>query len=277
MPVINALAIVDNALSLLSGHAIPYRLGGRTRQGGMDCQGAIAYCVEKAGGKAPWRDSNELARKYLDGEIIPIAKAKGNLKGYAGLMIDPVSAGTPLRYRADAFALQHGDCTHAGLITQAGDVWSVDASKTAGRVRGRTEREARNCWTHAARLKGVDYDLIKKPLPAAPNTTAPIPSIDEHEQPVIEAGVSGGMVDRVESVEPQSVSAQPWYRAIVSTPNGGTVKLRNQPSASGTVWHATPACGETVIVTDSRGEWSKAQYKHLTGWIQTQYLQPVEG
>jgi hypothetical protein len=259
--------MMETAISLIRGPTIPYRLGGRTSSG-FDCQGLIAYIMEKSGVKTSWRDSNELARNHIDGDLIPINQAKGNLKGYIGLMIDPINASTPTRYRSDAFAAKYGDCSHVGLIVQIGDIWSIDASKSAGKLRTRTEREARYCWTHVARLKGVDYEVIKKPTPTKTDSVVEQP---DHNQAVY--------IDD-SNPEPPSPATQPatptTYRAVVSTPNGGTVKLRNQPSTLGTFWYATPACGEEVIVVDNLREWSKVQYKHVSGWIQAQYLTPID-
>jgi hypothetical protein len=211
-----------------------------TIKGGMDCQGLITYCVKTAGGKAGWSDSNQLARSYVEGELIPIASAKGDMRGWIGLIIEPINADTPSRYRSDAFALKHGDCSHVGIITQDGTIWSVDASSSAGKVRTRTEREARHCWTHVAKLKDADY---------SPDTFQSAPSAQTQ---MYVATDENGLT----------------FRTAPTVPKGADNRVPRMPRI--------PAGAAVGVLADAGGGWCKVSYAGYEGYVMAKYLTAAE-
>ncbi|GHU68806.1 hypothetical protein FACS1894184_11650 [Clostridia bacterium] len=256
------------------GRTIPYRLGGRAPSG-MDCRGMVEYCVIHAGGRAGWSDSNDLARRYIDGELIPIANCKGNLKGLVGLLIEQVNENTPARYKADAFARRYGDCTHVGVITQTGDVWSVDASASAGKVRPRTEREGRNCWTHAAKLKGVNYD--------GEQLVETVGVVEVGKRSIDDAGnsVFGGnscLAGIVTDGENTSSTPPKWSYAKVTTPDGGKLNLRRAPTTLVDNRVGAAPNGDTLAVIDRLPSgWAKVRYKGIEAYAQSVYLTSTPG
>lgn len=254
---IMAKSLAETGKSLLNGVEIPYRLGGHTTWGGMDCQGLIRYCYDSNGGKAGWIDSNGLARNCIQGELLPLAQAQRQsdwMAGWVLFIIDKVSSSTPMRYKSDAFAFKFGDCSHVGLYINDGDNWSVDASASAGKVRGRTKRDAPYVWTHAAKLKGVTY-------------AASVQDSTSSEQDSTSSEV---VQDEVKQGESGFIDAP--HKAYVNTIGGGKLNLRSSPTTDIDNRRGSAPDGAELIVLSQNGKWSKVVYKGLTAYAQSMFL-----
>lgn len=238
---VTARQFADEALRLLTLPEIPYRYSGTTLAG-MDCQGCLKYCAQQLGVKLNYTGSNDMFRSACSWiGTISEAKAQGKIvPGAVGFIVE-WDGQEGERYRNDGL----GNASHVGIITLSGDTYSVDASSSAGKVRGRSERDAVRTWTHIGWLKALDYGVV-----------------DE---------IGGFIEDMPGTTSTANNSA--IRTAIVATADGGNLNLRRAPSDKTDNRVGRAPNGATVEVLESRSDgWTKVKYESVTAWVQTKYL-----
>jgi cell wall-associated NlpC family hydrolase len=138
--------VAYNARWLIEGRIIPYVATGRS-MAGMDCQGMVKYCVKQAMGNCDhYSGSNDMFRGCVNAGT---AREYGENGLKPGMLVFTVerSGREPSRYKADGL----GNASHVGIaVMESDDIWTIDASESAGKVRGRSRAQAPKVWTHMA-------------------------------------------------------------------------------------------------------------------------------
>ena len=127
-----------------------------------DCQGFIEATVRRAGGEMrDYAGSNDMYRNAVTG-VIPLGEAIVGRKLVPGMLLFIVShdGGEPAQYKGDG----RGNASHVGWYT-GGACEVVHSSAAKGGVAAST---LKNGWTHAGRLREVDYGEAQADTPAAP-------------------------------------------------------------------------------------------------------------
>jgi hypothetical protein len=233
---IEARLLANEALKLLNYAHIPYVLGGASLNG-MDCIGLVKYCAKQVGAGLNCAGSNDAYRNACSWlGTYAEAKAQGRIiPGAVGFILEH-NGKEGDKYRADGI----GNASHICVIVLSGDIHSIDASSSAGRVRTRTKRDAESIWTHIGWLKGFDYNM----------TT---------------------VMDEIGGVMVEPAVPQPRI-AIVQTVDGGNLNIRRDPTDSVDNRIGKAPNGATVEVLETRGEWARIRYSGITGWVATRYL-----
>jgi hypothetical protein len=233
---IQARLLADEALKLLNYAHIPYALGGVSING-MDCIGLVKYCAKQVGAGLNYAGSNDAFRNACSWlGTYAEAQAQGRLiPGAVGFILEH-NGKEGDKYRADGI----GNASHIGVIVLSGDVHSIDASSSAGKVRTRTKRDAESIWTHIGWLKGFDYNM----------TT---------------------VVDEIGGVMTEPTGSQP-RTAVVKTVDGGNLNIRRDPTDKVDNRIGKAPNGTTIEVLETRGEWTRIRYSGITGWAATRYL-----
>ncbi|GHU77469.1 hypothetical protein AGMMS49992_25400 [Clostridia bacterium] len=233
---IQARHLAEEALKLLSYSQIPYVHGGSSLNG-MDCIGLVKYCAKQAGAWLNYAGSNDAFRNACSWlGTYTEAKAQGRLvPGAVGFMLEH-DGQEGVKYRADGI----GNASHIGVIVLSGDIHSIDASSSAGRVRTRTARDAERIWTHIGWLKELNYGM----------TTV----TDE----------IGGTI--------MNPAAQQLRTATIVTLDGGNLNIRRDPTDKVDNRVGKAPHGTTVEVLETRGDWTRIRYSSVTGWAATRYL-----
>jgi uncharacterized protein YraI len=233
---IEARLLADEALKLLNYTHIPYILGG-TSLSGMDCIGLVKYYAKQAGAALNCAGSNDAFRNACSWlGTYAEAKAQGRvIPGTVGFILEH-NGQEGDKYRADGI----GNASHIGVIVLSGDVHSIDASSSAGKVRTRSKRDAESIWKHIGWLKGFDYSM----------TT---------------------VMDEIGGVMIEPTIHQP-RTAVVKTVDGGNLNIRREPTDKVDNRIGKAPNGTTVEVLETRGEWTRIRYSGITGWAATRYL-----
>ncbi|GHV28119.1 hypothetical protein FACS18948_6650 [Clostridia bacterium] len=218
---------------------IPYKSGGASRTG-ADCQGFVKACIAETGGKVAYSGSNAMFRACLKaGAWWTFAEAKKQGKIVQGAL--------PFMWDSDGGEVARGykdglgNASHVGIyVGLSSQVWSVDASESAGCVRTRTERDAPHVWTHIGWLPEIEYTKEK----------------EEQAMPNESAGMPAG-------------------KYIVIADSGATVNMRSAPSDKTDNRIALIPVGDTVNVLESAGNgWVKAEWKGKRGYIRAAFMVP---
>lgn len=239
---VSASQFAGEAMRLLSLPEIPYRYAGTTLAG-MDCQGSLKYCAQQLGVKLNYSGSNDMYRNACSWVgTISEAKAQGRIvPGAVGFIVE-YDGQEGEQYKRDGL----GNASHVGIITLSGKTYSVDASSSAGKVRGQAERDAVRTWTHIGWLKVFDY-----------GTASVVDKID---------GSIGNSA-------PAAISDSTIRTAVVITADGGSLNMRRAPSdtVDNRVGHAP--FGVTVEVLETRSDgWAKIKYEGVSAWVRSKYL-----
>ena len=241
---INAERLGATALALLASFDVPY-VAGASSLTGMDCQGLVKYCARHLGVSLKYAGSNDMFRNAC-GYLAPIRDAKrdGKIKPGALCFILDRDGKEPDKYKRDGL----GNASHVGIVTLDRRAWSVDASASAGKVRGRDERNALSCWTNIGYLKEFEYDEPPRVSNEETHSDAP--------ESVVTAPVGGVAV----------VTAEP------------TVTFRKEPRIIPGVDNRVPRypripMGERVETQGAQGDWTKVTYNGYAGWVMTKFLE----
>ena len=252
-----ASAVASEARALLSMPTIPYHLGGSSPTG-MDCQGMVKYCIRKAGGKMDITGSNAMWRQACVWKgTLAEAKNVGKLVPGALLFIVEKSGQEPDRYKGDGL----GDASHVGVYIGEKEIYSIDASKSKGKVVARAEHDATHMWTHAAWFREVDY---------TPDRVIPYP--DEFET----LGIEEEYLFKPPEYTSHLLNHAILPRLVRVSTISGRLNLRKLPhEESYRLGGIEP--GTIAEVLDSVGEWMKLRVKigtqTLTGWSVARYLE----
>ncbi|MDR1568862.1 MAG: SH3 domain-containing protein [Oscillospiraceae bacterium] len=288
---VKASYVAAKALAAAVGDIIPYALGGTTPEG-MDCQGLVRWAVAQCGGDVGASGSNTIYRKCVEAPFALTGETWRRVEAGYALFIIRASGAEPKAYWGDGI----GDVYHMGLAVKAGAICSVDASESAGRVRALTPTQARQMWTHAARLKAVEYDAPEQgsALYDTPETSAPERDAEASVEPPIDdtsASAEQGSVLQDAGQEPvpmeppaSAAPAQPaalvsqWYRVSTS---GGGLRVRKTPSVVGE-YMCTLNYGLVVEALGATGDgWIKIAFnkggkRKYTGYAVAEYLTPCD-
>ncbi|GHU73437.1 hypothetical protein AGMMS49992_12000 [Clostridia bacterium] len=227
-----AQTVANAAVSLL-GNEIPYRLGGTTLQG-MDCQGLVKYCCKQAGVTLNYSGSNDMYRNACSW-LGTLAEAKAQKKLVPGAVAFIVvhDGGESDKYKADGL----GNAGHVGIITLSGDIYSVDASSSAGKVRSRKVRDAELVWSHIGWLRALDYGSA-----------------------IVEDEIGGVIMNTIRT-------------ATVNTVDGGNLNLRRAPSDNTDNRVGRVPNGTTIEVLETRADgWAKVKFEGMEVWASSRYL-----
>ena len=212
----------------------------------LDCQAFVEHCVRQAGGRMDYLGTNDMARRAAWLGTLDEARAQGRLVPGAGLLIrEATEANLPARYTGDGL----GDFSHVSLYVgpdaltdtdKNGNARSCDvvhSSATMGRVAGST---LANGWTHAMWFPEIDYG-------------------NEAGLGVDQGADSGDVADGGTSVGDGLTAGVPAVGtkryAMVTSPDGGPVKLRKSASAEETLYWLVNA-GARVLVEHERDGWA---------------------
>ena len=238
-----AAQLASEALRLLTLPEIPYRYTGTTLAS-MDCQGAVKYCAQQIGVKLNYTGSNDMFRNACSWVgTLAEAQASGRLVPGALAFIVKHDGQEGERYRLDGL----GNANHVGIITLSGNTFSVDASSSAGKVRGQPERDAVRTWTHVGWLKALDYTVSNEIVGVAMNNTV--------------------------SIAQPAAATYTIQTAKVYTADGGALNLRRSPSDNTDNRVGRAPFGATVEVLETQSDgWAKVKFEGTTAWVRSRYL-----
>ena len=230
----------------------------------LDCQAFVEEMVRRAGGDMAYAGSNDMARSsavYL--ATLDNAIAEKRLVPGAGLLIhEDTEDALPPQYRGDGL----GDFSHVGLYVGAGALVDVDrhgdervcdvvhSGATMGRVAGST---LANGWTHVIWFREIDYGADAGGL----KLSAAAESIlnDEPAQ-------SGTVV----SNEGRAVAAKARAYVIVTSANGGDVRIREKPERGAITKYSAPVGTRLMVLGERNGYW-RVMYKGKTRWLDKRF------
>ena len=264
-----AVNVAARAIELAKGPTISYQE--------MDCQAFVEKCVNDCGGRLQAAGSNDMLRNHaVWWGTLQNAKAEGKLVKGAGLLISEGDdeSGLPAKYRGDGY----GDFSHIGLYVGADALYDSDkngnqrlcdvvhSSSSMGRVAGST---LKNGWTHVMWFKEIDYGVE-----VAPGVTLGVEATAAMEEDEDALDAEGGGADDV-------VFAEPVYAVVVS-PNGFPVKMRQKPSTRCKLFVSVQS-GETVeIIKADAGvqggeQWSRIKRGSRSWHMMSKFLKRVSG
>ena len=200
----------------------------------LDCQGLCERCLSGIGINKNLPGSNAWYRA-MDWVGTPEeCRAKyGKVPTGAFLFIVEHDGGEPDKYKGDAI----GNASHMGLVTNKGD-GAIHSSASRGDVcqskfKGKTI--PRGGWNRVGLwLSRLSYD-----------------GIDQGDQ--------------------DDQGGDDMTQAVVTAPNGLTVKMRREPSTGCAVYWNVPT-GTIVDVSGTEGDWSCISYDGRTGWMLSKFL-----
>lgn len=188
-----------------------------------DCQAFIEQTVKRAGGRMrDYRGSNDMFRNACT-KVVPLKGAR--LQPGMVLFIVERDGREPDRYKADG----KGNASHIGWYTN-GEHEVVHSSASRGQVAPST---LKNGWTHAGRLKEIDYGV--HPSEA---------HIDEVMQ------MTTGYID---------------------LPADQNVFLRISPSKE-SAWYARVPGQDAVEIISTSGGWTRVRWGGHDGYIASEFV-----
>lgn len=133
-------------------------VNGGSSYGSVDCQGAFKYVYKKYGESNGWRGSNDMARNWIVGSLIPLSRATLS-PGMAVFRVASTNANLDSRYKPGGSAYNGDvrDYHHIGLVDED-TKYMLHASGTRenfARSKVNSSEE-----TYVAYLKGIDYGNI---------------------------------------------------------------------------------------------------------------------
>ncbi len=245
----------------------------------LDCQAFVEHCVRQAGGRMDYLGTNDMARRAAWLGTLDEARAQGRLVPGAGLVIrEATEANLPARYAGDGL----GDFSHVGLYVGENALTDTDkngrrracdvvhSSATMGRVAGST---LQNGWTHALWFSEIDYAVTAGAGAGAGGTNAGGTGAGASAE--TSAGNGGTGTGEVTSgtnadgtgagtsgagtgttpAPGLTAGAVPAAYATVTSPDGGSVKLRKSASRGESLYWLVGA-GARVRVERTRDGWS---------------------
>lgn len=245
----------------------------------LDCQAFVEHCVRQAGGRMDYLGTNDMARRAAWLGTLDEARAQGRLVPGAGLLIrEATEANLPARYAGDGL----GDFSHVGLYVGENALTDTDkngrrracdvvhSSATMGRVAGST---LQNGWTHALWFSEIDYAVTAGAGAGAGGTNAGGTGAGASAE--TSAGNGGTGTGEVTSgtnadgtgagtsgagtgttpAPGLTAGAVPAAYATVTSPDGGSVKLRKSASRGESLYWLVGA-GARVRVERTRDGWS---------------------
>lgn len=245
----------------------------------LDCQAFVEHCVRQAGGRMDYLGTNDMARRAAWLGTLDEARAQGRLVPGAGLLIrEATEANLPARYAGDSL----GDFSHVGLYVGENALTDTDkngrrracdvvhSSATMGRVAGST---LQNGWTHALWFSEIDYAVTAGAGAGAGGTNAGGTGAGASAE--TSAGNGGTGTGEVTSgtnadgtgagtsgagtgttpAPGLTAGAVPAAYATVTSPDGGSVKLRKSASRGESLYWLVGA-GARVRVERTRDGWS---------------------
>ena len=245
----------------------------------LDCQAFVEHCVRQAGGRMDYLGTNDMARRAAWLGTLDEARAQGRLVPGAGLLIrEATEANLPARYAGDGL----GDFSHVGLYVGENALTDTDkngrrracdvvhSSATMGRVAGST---LQNGWTHALWFSEIDYAVTAGAGAGAGGTNADGTRAGASTETSAGTGGTGtGAVTSGTNADGTgagtsgagtgttpapglTAGAVPAAYATVTSPDGGSVKLRKSASRGESLYWLVGA-GARVRVERTRDGWS---------------------
>ncbi len=211
----------------------------------MDCQAFVERCMRDCGLNKDLAGSNAWYREVMKngwvGSPEDCMKEFGTIPKGALLFILKHDGKEPDKYKKDGI----GNASHIGFKTGRND-GAINSSSSRGCVatsKFQDKTIPNGGWNRVGLYKAFTYGKS-------------VDWILEHGSDNPDHG--GG--DDVH------------MKAIVVAENGGTVKLRQKPSTSCSMYWDIPV-GTEVEVVDKRDDWSKVITGGLTGWMMSEFLQ----
>ncbi len=249
-------AVAARAVALATGPTIGYDE--------LDCQAFIEQCVKDCGGRMAYAGSNDMARNAIVWMgTIANAKAEGKLVPGAGLMIhEDDESGLPAKYKGDGL----GDFSHVGLYVGKNALEDVDkkgkrrkcdvvhSSSSMGRVAGST---LANGWTHLVLFKDMDYGMDATGLTLGAEAEAILN--DETAQ-----------TGKVLNNEGELVDAPEQSYVLVTSANGGDVRIRERPERGAITKYSAPV-GTRLLVMGEKNGYLRVMYKGKARWIDKKF------
>lgn len=284
MPKVTGEQFAAKAAELLSRNEIPYVKGGETLKG-MDCQGLVRWVMRELGMVLPaQKGTNYLWRNGLSekGSIADCTIRWGKVPLGALVFIRDYDGGEP-----DTYQDHEGNIWHVYVKLREGLLIHASAGNGFVLTRAFADKEIVNGGPNAyGLLEGVAYTGSR-----VPSDMRPWDGTDEAwDEDEGEAGdASGGAVEGVEAAPAatpeglfNSTVTPPSsrYFAVVSTPNGGPVNMRAEPSKACKLSKEVPN-GETVLVIGSvvkaGATWCRVERNSRKWYIMADYLKRGAG
>ena len=213
----------------------------------MDCQAFVEKCMEDCGLRMDLGGSNSWYREIMNhgwtGTPEECVKLFGEVpKGAMIFIWEPVSAGTPAKFRNDGI----GDLTHIGIKTGRGDgaIHSSSSRKCVATSVFKDKTIPNGGWNRVGLYDKFDYGKT-------------VNWFLEH------AGIGEAPAEKETEVTPM--------QAITYSENGGYINLRaGKNTRSDRLAKIMP--GQKVDVLGTEGDWSKVRWGGLTGWVKSEFL-----
>jgi hypothetical protein len=262
---VKADSVAEAAVRLLDGPEIPY-VAGCTTLKGMDCQGLVKYCASTLGGKLSYAGSNAMYRAcHKAGTVWTLDEARKQGKLVPGALAFKVDrdGGEGAQYKADGL----GNASHVGVVVlKSRDIWSVDASETAKKVRSRTSSEADYGWKYVGWLPDFDYGAH------GGGGDSDIGASGAQPQSGITLTNLADLTDMQTSDVNQQGSAQTWRNMVAKSPDGGRINLRRNPTTLVDNRIGAITSGTVVAVLSYGAEWSRVRFMGVEGCVMSRYL-----
>lgn len=216
----------------------------------MDCQAFVERCLKDLGLRKDLPGSNAWYREVMNhgwvGSPEECKKQYGSIPPGAFLFILQHDGKEPAKYQGDGI----GNASHIGIYTALTGNEMVQIAKEAGdAIAGGYNYGDGAINSSSSRGAVCTSKFAGKSINGGWNRIGLWNQIDY--------GIGGetGMI----------------HTMIVSTPDGGSLNMREQPSKSSDIVTRIPN-GTPVGVVDETSGWKKLDYSGQTGWVMSQYL-----
>lgn len=224
----------------IAGEAPKYRLGGYGRDGTCDCIGLTIGAIRRAGGTWSGTHGSNYAARYQMRELErnTVSNLYPGKQVYKAREAGASNNKLPSRYASHP---DQRDYYHAGVVTSV-DPINITHSTGTGKASSIRVDTSLGAWAWGGRLKLVNYDA-----PVETPVEAPMAALADAEIPTT---------------------------AVVTTANGGPLKMRNKPTKTCGSYRNIPCGAEvTVLETDTGSPgWWRVRYAGRTGYVMTQFL-----
>jgi len=245
-----------------------FRYLGRSYQE-MDCQKFVEKCLSDIGIRKDLPGSNAWYRKMTwRGTPEECRKRFGGIPAGAFLFILEMDGGERKRGYTDGL----GNASHIGLVTGQGQ-GAIHSSQSRGGVFESSfkGKSIRGGWNRVGLWDALSYGEKVDRILTGTGTSTEAPNEGGSHGTETPAG-SGDSPASSSNVSCLSERSEEPGKAIVSAPNGGTVKLRNRASTQCGLYWDIPS-GTEVQVLKEGSRWWRIRALGRTGYMMREFLQ----